>query len=279
MIQKYIFCAHRGMNTVAPENSLVSMAVAAACGADEIEFDLWLSNDNIVYVNHDETIDRTSNSSGKINDLDSCHLETIDNGAYFSKYFKGLKITKFSEILYLLGNKVKMNIHIKSESRSIDRHTNLIRFNYDSQRYEDLYGVKINQTCEFPLVKNKHPYSEYKFDAIIKLIEKYNCENSVYISGEKDVLETSLKLAPEIERCCLEGKFSGTILDHAKHYQCRRVQFTKGGFDLELINLAHESNIICNLFWSDNPLEAKKFFESGIDVILTNDYQRLKSNM
>ena len=34
-------CAHRGFNTVAPENSLPAWGAAIALGADEIEFDLW----------------------------------------------------------------------------------------------------------------------------------------------------------------------------------------------------------------------------------------------
>lgn len=33
-----------------------------------------------------------------------------------------------------------------------------------------------------------------------------------------------------------------------------------------------ENGITCNLFWCDDPKEAKRFFEMGIDVILTNNY-------
>ena len=30
--------------------------------------------------------------------------------------------------------------------------------------------------------------------------------------------------------------------------------------------------ILCNVFWSDDPEEAKHFLDMGIDTILTNDY-------
>ena len=33
-------CAHRGFNTIAPENSLIAFGAAIALGADEIEFDV-----------------------------------------------------------------------------------------------------------------------------------------------------------------------------------------------------------------------------------------------
>ena len=35
---------------------------------------------------------------------------------------------------------------------------------------------------------------------------------------------------------------------------------------------AHENGIRCNVFWSDDPAEAQKFIDMGIDCILTNDY-------
>ena len=38
-------CAHRGFNTVAPENSLPAFGAAVAMGAEEIEFDLWFTKE------------------------------------------------------------------------------------------------------------------------------------------------------------------------------------------------------------------------------------------
>ena len=40
----------------------------------------------------------------------------------------------------------------------------------------------------------------------------------------------------------------------------------------QMIDTARENGITCNLFWCDDPKEAKRFFEMGIDVILTNNY-------
>ena len=39
-----------------------------------------------------------------------------------------------------------------------------------------------------------------------------------------------------------------------------------------MIDKAHANGIICNVFWSDDPEEAKQFLNMGIDTILTNDY-------
>ena len=47
-------------------------------------------------------------------------------------------------------------------------------------------------------------------------------------------------------------------------------------FDREMIDRARENGLICNVFWSDDADEAREFLDSGIDVILTNDYQRVR---
>ena len=45
----------------------------------------------------------------------------------------------------------------------------------------------------------------------------------------------------------------------------------------EMIEKAHAYGIICNLFWSDDPEEAKRFLDMGIDTILTNDYNLISN--
>ena len=40
---------------------------------------------------------------------------------------------------------------------------------------------------------------------------------------------------------------------------------------------AHEHGIRCNIFWSDDPDEAEKFLDMGVDCILTNDYLAIKT--
>ena len=40
----------------------------------------------------------------------------------------------------------------------------------------------------------------------------------------------------------------------------------------ELIDKAHANGIKCNLFYTDNPDDARKYLKMGIDTILTNDF-------
>ena len=61
--------AHRGASGYAPENTLAAFQMAVDMNADGIECDIHLSKDGVFVVCHDETIDRTSDGSGKINEM------------------------------------------------------------------------------------------------------------------------------------------------------------------------------------------------------------------
>ena len=38
---------------------------------------------------------------------------------------------------------------------------------------------------------------------------------------------------------------------------------------------AHANGLRCNVFFADDPVEAKEYLKMGIDTILTNDYNRV----
>lgn len=61
---------HRGSLATDPENTIRSFRRAIADGAGTVELDLHRSADHALIVIHDSTVDRTTDGSGAINDLD-----------------------------------------------------------------------------------------------------------------------------------------------------------------------------------------------------------------
>ncbi|MDN5892771.1 MAG: glycerophosphodiester phosphodiesterase [Nocardioides sp.] len=55
-----LIVGHRGAMAHRPENSLASYALAEEVGVDEIELDVRLSKDEVLFVLHDDTLDRTA---------------------------------------------------------------------------------------------------------------------------------------------------------------------------------------------------------------------------
>jgi glycerophosphoryl diester phosphodiesterase len=57
-------CAHRGAGKLAPENTLEAFQYGASFGHRMFEFDVKLSADNISFLLHDDTLDRTTSGKG-----------------------------------------------------------------------------------------------------------------------------------------------------------------------------------------------------------------------
>jgi glycerophosphoryl diester phosphodiesterase len=73
-----LIIGHRGAKALAPENTLEAISAAAMCKADLVELDVRLSKDGTLVLMHDETVDRTSNGSGKVEDLTLDELKALD---------------------------------------------------------------------------------------------------------------------------------------------------------------------------------------------------------
>ena len=232
-------CSHRGFNTVAPENSMPAFGAAIGLGASEIEFDLWPTLDGEIVSCHDATLDRVSNGSGKIYEKTYKELLELDFGVKHDEKFRGLKIPTFEEILVRFGGRCIMNIHVKTLSDS---------------------------------------YDEGAMKKIVALIRKYDCEKHVYFMISHDgVIEQFKAYAPDIPICVGHlASRPNEIVERAIEHGCYKVQLfrwaDKRYFDRSTIEKAHENGILCNVFYADDPEEAKMYFEWGADTVLTNDY-------
>ncbi|MCJ7443436.1 MAG: glycerophosphodiester phosphodiesterase [Methanotrichaceae archaeon] len=69
---------HRGARGLAPENTLKSIRAAAFCKADYVEVDVRLSDDGVLVLMHDETMERTTGRSGKVEDLSLDEIRTMN---------------------------------------------------------------------------------------------------------------------------------------------------------------------------------------------------------
>jgi glycerophosphoryl diester phosphodiesterase len=72
--------AHRGGGSLAPENTLAGIRLAARLGFKAVEFDVMLSGDGTPVLIHDETLERTTNGSGRVCDTPDAVLFSLDAG-------------------------------------------------------------------------------------------------------------------------------------------------------------------------------------------------------
>lgn len=76
---------HRGARATAPENTVPAFDRAIEIGADGLEFDVRLSRDGVAMVFHDRTLERTTNGTGRLADLTSSELASLDAAYRFGE--------------------------------------------------------------------------------------------------------------------------------------------------------------------------------------------------
>lgn len=92
---------HRGYSVEAPENTLPAYRLSKLNGFHYAEADIRFSLDGIPVLLHDETVGRTSDGSGAVNELLFEELRSLDFGGWKSVDFKGTRIPSLMEFLAL----------------------------------------------------------------------------------------------------------------------------------------------------------------------------------
>lgn len=233
-------CAHRGYNTVAPENTMPAFGAAVAMGAEEIEFDIWETKDGELVTAHDSKLERVSNGEGRVWEHTLAELKSLDFGSHFDKKYKDLRLPTFEEILKKLAGRVIMNIHVKIWDRA---------------------------------------ETDRKIEQIASLIEKYDCERHVYfMSTNTEALLEMRKRLPNAGYCQGAGKGNAAMVEAAIENGFDKVQIVSWHpYDKEMIDRCHEHGIYVNFCECDDQDKAKELLDMGIDCILTNDYHRIAS--
>jgi len=125
------------------------------------------------------------------------------------------------------------------------------------------------------VIMNIHVKQAEIVQGVAEAIARHDCREYIYIAGAAPVMEAALALAPGLERCCLEGSKDGTIVRHAIRFGAQKLQARPRWLTREMIDQAHARGIRCNLFYTDDPAQARAFFRMGIDTVLTNNCQRI----
>jgi len=105
-LSKPVTIAHQGGNMVYPDESLLAFTNAVDMGIQVLEMDIHRTRDGFLVINHDQSIDRLTDSSGLIREMSWPELQDVD-GAYnwspdgltYPYRGKGVKILSLNVVL------------------------------------------------------------------------------------------------------------------------------------------------------------------------------------
>ena len=75
--------AHAGGDQDHPHSTVYAYSRSAAAGADVLELDVQLTADGVLIVQHDDTVDRTTETTGPVADLTLAEIQVLDNAHWF----------------------------------------------------------------------------------------------------------------------------------------------------------------------------------------------------
>ena len=230
-----IIIAHRGASAHAPENTLAAFELALRQGADAIELDAKLSKDKQVVVIHDQSVERTTEGKGYVNEWTLAELRKLDAGSHFDIAFQGEPIPTLDEVFKAVGQLTFINIELT---------------NYRSP-YDQL-PERVASLVRRHKLSRRVLFSSFNFLALIR-IRQLIPEAPIGL------------LAPAGWRGLLVRSWVGRLVN----YQCLHPDFTD--VNARLIGTAHSKGQ-CILAYTVNLEEdMRRLFQIGVDGIFTDD--------
>lgn len=231
-----VLTSHRGASFDDAENTLAAFDWAIKCGTHFIEFDLRMSADGVPVVLHDKTIDRTSNGTGRPEEHTLAELKNL-NFSYWhheERHEKPLyeheAIPTFEEVLKNFRGKACMNIQV----------------------YADPAGLK----------------------EICRLYLDYGMQEQGYLTiASDDVASLVRNYSKEIEICLTPGWNERVLPENLRKcadFGCRFVQPIRGSATPETFAICKDLGLRANVFFSDDPEQAKELYKMGAGGVMTN---------
>jgi glycerophosphoryl diester phosphodiesterase len=79
-----VVIGHAGGDQSWPHSTMYAFREAALAGTEVLEMDVQLTADGVLVVQHDDTIDRTTETTGRVRDFTYDELQELDNGYWWS---------------------------------------------------------------------------------------------------------------------------------------------------------------------------------------------------
>jgi len=232
---KPVIFGHRGASRYAPENTIAAFDRAISQGARAFELDTMLTSEGVPVVTHDDTLDRTTNGSGKVNKKSIDEIRDLDAGSHFSKEFVGEKIPLLEEVLERYKNRILINIELK---------------NYHSPK-DDLARIVLQMVKSAGMLDNVI-FSSF-LPRNLKILRSLQPAAKVALLTPKGILGI-------IFRSALFFGQSPEIIHPSFHVVTR-----------ETIENEHRRGRRVNVWTVNDPQTTKNLIDWGVDGIITDD--------
>lgn len=228
-----LIIAHQGASRDAPGNTLAAFRLGMEQGADGVELDVHLSADGVPVIIHDDTLDRTTDGTGRVADHTVWELQQYDAGSWLDPRFAGETIPTLDEVFEALPGAL---VHVELKSTAL--------FNNDLEE-RTLAVIRAHNAERDVVVSSFNPLALARMHALAP--------------------DLALAIAFDpIHSLPLRRAWLHSMLNlHALHpfhtmYNARHMAW------------AHRRGLKVNVWTVDEPAEMRRLIALGVDSIFTN---------
>lgn len=238
-----LILAHRGASAYAPENTIAAFRLAHELGADGIELDVQLTRDKIPIVIHDDTVDRTTDGTGRVSELTVGEIARLDAGTWKTEDYRGEKIPTLAQVFEELSDWLNPMGRVRPCLINVELKTERVRTD----------GLE-QQT--------------------LNVISRYAMQHRILLSSFSPLaLHRAKKINPRIPRGFLYDQTMPFYLRNAlpRYWtapQAMHPEYTM--IDARYMEWARQKKLLVNTWTVDDPDQARRLAQLGVNAIITN---------
>ena len=238
--------AHQGGDGLWPGNTMFAFEQAAKLGVDVLEMDLHITKDGVLVLMHDETVDRTTDGTGLVEEMGLAELKGLDAGYDWSPDdgdtypYRGQGITVPTlEEVFRAFPEYRMTIEIKKTEGSMAApFCDLIR----------AYGMQ-----DQVLVASFHDERMEEFRQV--------CPEVATSSARQETTVFVLMSKAFLGRLYSPAFYALQVPEESSNITVMTAQFVRA---------AHERNLEVEPWTIDDPEQMQRYIDWGVDGIITD---------
>jgi len=235
-----LLLGHRGAAAEAPANTVPAFRRAMEAGADGVELDVHLTRDGHAVVIHDETVDSVTGVSGRIREMTLAEVQQLDAGSYFGAEFAGARIPTLDEVLDVVGPQGIVNIELKGTG-----------VENDGLEREVVRVIHAHGMSERVILSSFNPLRLWRLRHLAPYLPR-----GMLHSPDTPVYVRELWFLPVVQPDAVHP-----------HYSMVNAAYMKR---------AHQWGVRVNVWTVDDPAQARRLANLGVDAIITNDPAHLR---
>lgn len=230
--------AHRGAGKRAPENTLAAFREGAAQGFRMFECDVKLAADDVPFLLHDSTLERTTSGLGTAGERPWAALSQLDAGSWHGARHAGEPIPTLAAIArFVLANGCAVNLEIKP-----------------TPGVETRTGERVARAAAQLWAGSAPP--------------------PLLSSFEVSCLEAAAAAAPALPRALLLDELWPGWFETAGRLACRAVVTHHSLMDAALARRLHDAGLRALVYTANTPAELAAMRAAGVDGVITDEVER-----